>query len=963
VNDARHERISELYLAARDLDGASRNEFLARECAGDDALREEVEAMLRFDEKDASFLARAASLRATEIGSIFERGGEERTAPLPPTIAGYRVLGRIGEGGMGVVLAAEQDNPRRVVALKIVRPSFASGDALRRFANEGQILGRLAHPGIAQIYEAGTAELEGGGRIPYFAMERVEGRSITDHVADGSPSRDAVLRLFAAVCDAVDHAHRKGVIHRDLKPSNILVDHDGNPKILDFGVARVIAGDGHHDSLATRGDEIVGTLAYMSPEQALADAEAVDTRSDVYSLGVVLYELLAGRRPHDFTGLSVARALRVLLETEPPSLASVRPELGGDLDAIVGKAMARDPEQRYSGAAALAADVRRHLALEPIEARPPGAIYRLRRFVARNRIAVAAAMLVLLAIVAGFIATYMQMRVAERRRIEAENARDATQSINEYLLLDVFRSPDPRRDGRDVRVVDILDRAAGGIERRFGAQPVLEAAVRDTLGMSYRRLGMIEESRVQLERARELRDAHLGAEHPDALASRAHLAEALSAGQELEAAKALSEAVLEARVRVLGPDHPETLESSSQLATVLYWLGDASAVDRMREVVSARERVLGAEHEKTLNALNNLSVMLLQTGHFEEAETLQRRVLAVQQRLLGDEHPDTLMSEENLAQLLEDQGRSEDAESIYRKLFAIQQRVHGEDHPDATYAMLGLAAALSRQGRAAEAEPLIVKGLEVRRKRLGESHAATLSALRDLVRFRLDGGQVDEAERLAIDLVAALRAKFGEQHVELAGGLNTLGRIQATRRDYAAAEKTFDEAVAIYRRVFGGKHQGIHQTLFNLGIVLRDGGSPERAVPVFEEVVAIDAARYGARHEKVANGRSALGRSLFALGRGAEAAESFRIAHGILTEIEAAPPRIAGAQAMLGRCLLMDGKVEEAEPLLRAASEILLEANGPRHGPTRDAVTAAAEAAAKLGRDEEAAAWRSRLAE
>ena len=324
-----------------------------------------------------------ADVRQALLGEDVELG------LLAPRFERYRVLRRLGSGGMGVVFEAEQRSPRRTVALKVLRPGRRGSAALKRFEREAELLGRLDHPGVARVYEAGTYADAGGPR-PFLAMELVEGRTLRDYLAGEQPPTEARLALFAAVCDAVQHAHQRGVVHRDLKPSNVLVGPGGRPKVVDFGIARATDIDVRRATLATEAGQLVGTLAYMSPEQAAGDPGAVDTRADVYALGALLHEMLAGRPPRDLEGLSVPAALRAIREEEPPRLGRLRPALRGDLEAIAARALARDPAARYASASDLAADVRRFLAHEPVSARAPGIGRQLALLARRHRAATAA---------------------------------------------------------------------------------------------------------------------------------------------------------------------------------------------------------------------------------------------------------------------------------------------------------------------------------------------------------------------------------------------------------------------------------------------------------------------------------------------------------------------------------------------------------------------------------------------
>ncbi len=419
MNPERHLRISELFEAARRLPAKDRAAFLEESCDGDAELRAEVESLLAHhdagpDEDPVEVGAGLAVIGALEghAEDAADRSGLHET--VPERFGRYRLLRKIGEGAMGRVYEAEQDHPHRRVALKVIRPGAASSEAERRFRVEAEVLGWLQHPGIAQIFEAGTAETDLGLQ-PFFAMEFVEGEDLAEHARSGELGVRERLELVAAVCDAVEYAHQKGVIHRDLKPGNILVDASGQPKVLDFGVARAIDADLQTTTLQTSAGQLVGTLAYMSPEQAAGDPRELDTRSDVYALGVICFELCSGRLPHALAGLSVAQAVRVIQEEDTTRLSSIDLAFHGDVDTIVSTALEKDKNRRYPSAAAMAADIRRFLADEPIQARPTSTLYRLRKFARRNRALVGGIAATFVALVAGTVlATWFAIREAEQ---------------------------------------------------------------------------------------------------------------------------------------------------------------------------------------------------------------------------------------------------------------------------------------------------------------------------------------------------------------------------------------------------------------------------------------------------------------------------------------------------------------------------------------------------------------------
>ena len=433
-----YERVREIFLAARDLSEPRRSTYLAEACGGDAPLRAEVESLLANDAQAASFLKTPALGRSFALDDLdahirkMEPGSRPPSAadvdvrapalaPHPERIGEYRILSVLGQGGMGVVYQAEQDRPRRIVALKVIRPGIQSHEVLKRFAQEAEVLGWLQHPGIAQIYEAGTADT-GLGPQPFFAMELVRGVPLTTYAERRRLGIRERLDLLAKVCDAMHHAHQKGVIHRDLKPGNILVDEAGNPKILDFGVARATDADVRVTTLYTAAGQLVGTIAYMSPEQVSGDPRQLDIRSDIYALGVIGYELLTGRLPVDISEKTLPQAARAIVEEEPAPLHSINRLYRGDIETIIAKALEKDKTRRYASACDLAEDIRRFLADQPISAHPPTTMYQLRKFACRNKPLVAGAIVALVTLVAGAVTATSEAVRATRARTRAVTA-------------------------------------------------------------------------------------------------------------------------------------------------------------------------------------------------------------------------------------------------------------------------------------------------------------------------------------------------------------------------------------------------------------------------------------------------------------------------------------------------------------------------------------------------------------
>lgn len=696
---------------------------------------------------------------------------------LPESIGPYRITGRLGEGGMGVVYAAEQAEPQRRVALKVIRGAHAADDLQRRlFARELQTLARLNHPNIAAIYDAGrTPQGE-----PYFAMEFVDGVDLLTFSSRSPmlPLRERIT-LMAQVARAMSHAHERGIVHRDLKPGNILIAQGmkadrqaATPKILDFGLARAIDAE-TADVRTTRAGVMFGTLAYMSPEQARGDIDAVDIRSDVYSLGVILYELVTGLLPIDVSGDSVIRTVQRIQAEEPRDPRLLNGALPRDVAIIALKCLAKQPDDRYENAAELAYDLERFLSGHPIHARPPSRVYRAQRFVARNALAVTLVTLLFAAVsTGGILAVIQAQRIAdERDRAKAEAIKVAR--LNS-VLENLWQSVDPWKAGdRDVRVLDVLHDVADRIEAEMKDTPLLAAAVRNTLGNTWRSLGTIEDLR---ESERHLRFA------------------------------------FDTRREMLGVAHLETARSENDLAETLYWKGDfAAARALLEDAILVRRRLLPPNHADLAESLNNLGSVLKQLGDYSAAGLHYRDALAIRDRIYSQTLADARATHRERSTAADDLAETRNNLGALHRAMAQQARGAG----DVENADTDLRIALSEYRVA----------LELRRVWLGDAHPSTATTHNNLGRALQDAERFDEAETHLREALRILRAGVGDRHQLVARALHNLGRLKLDMGDTAAAREYVQEALRMRSDLLGAEHRETVESEELLGQLTADAGA------------------------------------------------------------------------------------------------------------------------------------------
>jgi len=923
VTPERWQQIEELFHAALPCAGRERAALLAS--AGDRDLRAEVERLLALHESSDNFMEPPTA-------------GRTPTAVQPPLVEGrrvgsYRLVRVIASGGMGTVYEAVQDQPRRTVALKLMKRGLASHSALRRFEHESQILGRLRHPGIAQIYEAGT-HTEGAETVPYFAMEFIEGVSLTDYADRHALGTRQRLELLAMICDAVHHGHQKGVIHRDLKPANLLVDSSGQPRVIDFGVARATDSDIQLTTLRTDLGQLIGTIPYMSPEQVTGDPADLDIRSDVYALGVVCYELLTGQLPYDVRNKPIPEAVRMIREQDPTPASTIDSLLRGDIQTILAKTLEKDRDRRYGSAHGLAADIRRYLHDEPITARPASTFYQLRKFSRRNKALVAGVAIAMVGLLLGTTGATWQALRATRARDDAEQAQRAEQAkareasqqatkattIHEFLET-MLASADPRNaQGQEVTVRQVLDAAAERItDGAFEDQPAVEAAVRHTIGYTYGELGHLDQAEQHLEASLRIHRSALGNDHPDTLAVMDALAAIFRRQGRRDEAKQMHRDTLDARRRVLGNEDPATLSSMHNLAVVCKDRGELDeAEDLHRQALAVRRRVFGEEHPGTLASMNSLAVVLRHKGQGADAESLYEQTLASQRRLLGDEHPDTLNTMTNLANTLAYQRKFAQAETLLREALATEQRVLGEEHWQTLRATSSLAAVLRRRGNLDEAESLYRATSETQRRILGDEHPDTLQTMHNFAVLLQSRKKPDEAEPLHRQVWQTRREVLGPQHPHTLNSMRNLVWALKTQDKLTEAEELARRTLEMRQAALGPEHPDTLKSTSDLALILHDQRRYDEAAVLHQRLIEITSRRTPAR-----------------------------------------PAKTAVHQRNYGDCLRRLGRYQEAETQLLAAYQAAQAVLGPQHNQTKDAARLLASLYEAWGKPDRAATYHS----
>lgn len=933
--------------------GQSADESLSRHLARCSRCRARVEEVRSNNELMARLVG--AGLRPEDARRQGGSGPALQVPLLAEDIDGYEIHDEIRRGGQGAVYRATQRATNRMVALKVLLSgALASPSQQRRFEREIELVAQLQHPNIVTVHDSGRTS----SGCHYFAMEYIEGVRLDEYVRAERPRYPggdravvrSILKLFSRVCAGISYAHQRGVIHRDLKPGNILVDGEGEPHILDFGLAKALEADPTQTGL-TVSQDFLGTPAYASPEQAQGTPSLIDTRTDIYSLGVMLYEALTGHFPYPVFG-GMPEVLRNIAEAKPqrPSAwlrqdrqAEGRAEsvasacsVDGELETLVLKALAKEQEHRYQSAAELRQDLERYLAGEPISARPPSTMYHLRKFAQRNRVLVAGVAAVFVALVLGVVGTSIGMArawkaegLARQRGLEALEARDAeaagrlrveaevakARSVNEFLIRMLTAASPELGAGADVKVTDVLDDAARELDGgSLAEQPKVEAAARNALALTYLALGLYLQAEPQLQRALEI----------------------CRADQEAH-----------------GPILATTLFNT---ANVRRAQGDfAAAEDLHRQALALRRRLLGDEHRETLMSMNDLATVCSAQGRYDAAAELLEETVQLQRRALGPEHAHTLITTANLAGLRQRQGRLDEAAALFAEVLEPQRRVLGAEHPSTLTTMHNLAALHRSRGRYVEAEKLFLRVLEVRRRVLGEDHAGTLTVTNNLANLYAGQGRYGEAEELLVEVLEGQRRLFGEEHPHTLTTMQNLADVFAGQGRYAEAEPLYVRALEGSRRALGAEHPNTLRLMNNLAALFGRMDRLEEAETLLREVLEVGGRTLGENHPNILGLMASLAGVCGQQGRYEEAGQLLiRATDGLKATVGEEHPATLVAVSRLAVLYHHTDRLEEAGRLFDQVLEVRTRVLGPEHPDTLAAMSDLAALLHEQGRPGEA---------
>ena len=957
MDPTRWVKIQDLFTSALEQSPSAREAFLRKACGNDEELYREVNSLLQAD-SDAHSILDGSAADVIDLPGTFSLEGKR--------IGPYRIVQQIGTGGMGAVYLAERADGHfsQRVALKLIKRGMDSEEILKRFQSERQILAQLQHPNVARLLDGGMTD----DGLPYFTMEYVKGEPINAYCDRLNLTIDERLDLFLTVCAAVQYAHGRLIVHRDLKPSNIMVTEEGRVKLLDFGISKVLGSEGETEATGiTRAGLKIMTPEYASPEQVRG--EPVTTASDVYSLGIVLYELLTGRRPYRFPTSSPADIEKVISTTEPERPSTVvqqppdtgtetatseliskarstlperlRRRLAGDLDNICMKALRKEPEHRYGSVEQLRQDIAAHLNGLPVSARPATVGYRLQKFAQRHRVGVVTSAMVF--VLVGGLTLFYTIRLAEERDRGQLEAKKAAQVVE--LLTGIFKVSDPDESrGETITARELLDSGAVRIQRELADQPEVQAKMFSVVGRVYHDLGLYTKAEPMFRKALEIRRRLFGEENRYVATSLNDLGSLLSERGKYENAEPLLRESLNLQRKLSGSDNPEISSVLDNLSWLLSQKGNyQEAESLLREELRVLRAHHGSESPDVATTMNNLAVLLNDKGNSGEAEQLYRKALAIQRKDYGDVHPEVSTTMYNLADILRQQARYSEAESLYQACLVIDRKVFGEQHHNVAFTLTSLGRLQRAEGHFVQAEESFRRALAIRVKSLGKNHPEVAYNLSDLGAIFLSQGKYDSAMTLHRRALQILLTSLGPNNKDVPIQLDHIGRVMMAEGRLDSAEAYFRRSLRMERKMFGDRHRFVAATLLNLGSALQERKKYERADSAFNEALGIYKDQFGPNHPAVASCYQYMASLALVIGNTDHAEKLCREALDInKVVLPASSPQTVAAMVLLGDILLKKGAAAKAEPVLKEAYQFY-------HASSPDDVIRGTKVRASLG--------------
>ncbi len=978
MNPERWNKIQSLFEKALELNPLERENFLRNECDEDVELYNEIVSLLAADEKQHSIFSGSAADYVTVDDATL--AGEN--------FGNYRAIKQIGSGGMGSVYLAERSDGHfeQKVALKVVKPGMISHEIITRFEEERQILAKLQHPNIARLLDGGISE----SGLPYFTMEYVEGKPITEYCDDNNLTIEQRLELFKKVCEAVLYAHQNLVIHRDIKPSNILVREDGEVKLLDFGIAKVFEED-TDQKFVTRTGMRVMTPEYASPEQVRG--EQVSTATDIYSLGLILYQLLTGCPPYEVTSTSALEMERIICLTDPqkPSamitkifssasenrykaspdfisrkrkttIPKLKKIIAGDLDNICLMAIRKEPERRYSSIAQFITDIDNHLNKLPVTARKSTAGYITRKFIQRHKVGVVVATIAIMLI--ALVTIFYTVRLAEQRdkaQLEAEKSK----KISEFLA-GIFQVSDPEQSlGESITARELLDNGVKRLESELRDQPEVLANMLGVTGNVYKSLGLYDKAQTLLQKAYVINDSLLGNVSPETAKSLNDLANLNFAMGNYSSAIQKFEQAVEKRKNIYGEESLEVSESMNDLAMVLREEGDYDRSEKLlQKSLSIRQKLLSSESPELAQSINNLGLLKEDLGEFEEAKRLLEKALQIKEKIYGKIHPSMTETIGNLAFLLQQMGEYEEASKLFNETLEIDKKLFGDLHPVISTDFYNLASNTALMGDLNAAEKLYTEVLELDKQLLGEEHPYIALDLNNLAGIYSDKGNYQKAEELYKESLNLNRKIYGDEHPEVATSLSNLGVMYNRWKKHDLAESLLKSALDMRINLLGENHPNAVTSLNIYASLLTSRKKYTEAVELYRKSLSMRIEMLGEDHPQTANAFIGLGNALIEIKKFDEAEEN--IFNGLKAYQVKLPKdhwNISYAESMLGKCYSRDGRYEEAEKVLLKAYKNLMHKRGKEDRLTISTIKSLVRNYELWGKPNQAQMYREMLSE